>query len=199
MLSSTRSHGREWFMNMGYPNTDGVFELRDQTIRRLDDGYWYAQGQFPDYQTRILVKSPPGTDLWKNVEITGYFRVMKVYPKAIVTNNTTTTDTFESDYAIQAYARGGIHSDQLMERADGKERYLNCVGSAYKGKLYFNGDTSVAEEIGHPVYGSERFGGKQIESGNNFTSWTHVGKGLFQPLVQNIGSAVSDRLNQQGR
>jgi hypothetical protein len=189
MLFSTRASGREWFMNMGYPNADDVFELRDQIIKRMDDGYWYAEGRAPDYQTRIMVESPSGTALWKNVEMTGYFRVMKIFTNA--DNNASKSDAIaESDYAIQAYARGGIHSNQPMNGSDGKEKYLNCVGSAYKGKFYFKGDASVAKEIGHPVYGPERFKERDDVFGKNSTSWTTVGKGLFPPLVGNFGDGV---------
>jgi hypothetical protein len=187
MLYATRHEGREWFMDMNYPNADDVFEARDQTIKHMDDGYWYAEGLPPNYQTRIMIESPAGTDLWKNVEMTGYFRVMKTYQNAVVAGtgmNDSGADAIEeSADAIQAYARGGIHSNQLMKGSDGKEQYLNCVGSAYKGKFYFNGDASVAKEIGHPIYAAERF--KQAELlGNNASAWTHTGNGLFEPLVQ---------------
>lgn len=184
MLFETIPEGREWFIDPVFPPADDIFEVRDQTIKRLDDGYWYAEGNPPDFQTRILIKSPEGMELWKNVELTGYFRVLKTYGVAPLGNESARDEPSEADYAIQAYARGGIHSNQLMKGLDGKERSLSCVGSAYKGKIYFDGGSSIAKEIGHPVYASERFREVGLEKGSsNATSWTRVGEGLFEPLV----------------
>jgi hypothetical protein len=134
-----------------------------------------------------MVKSPEGSEPWKNVEMTGYFRVIKTYGSPPSTN-TSATEVNEADYALQAYARGGIHSNQLMKGSDGEERYLNCVGSGYKGKFYFGGDASVAKEIGHPVYAPERFRQEQQPSEGNATSvgWTRIGKGQFEPLVSDF-------------
>src|SRR3712207_4421849 len=147
MLFATMQGGREWFMNMDDPNSDGIFEARNQTISKMHDGYWYASGNPPDHRTRIMIKSPQGTDLWKNVEMTGYFRAVRTYPVA-----SSSAERENSRRTFQAYARGGTHSNILMADSNGKERYLNALGSAYKGRIHFNGDASVTKEVGHSVY-----------------------------------------------
>jgi hypothetical protein len=63
---------------MDNPNADAEFVPRDQAITRIPDGL-YAQGDLPDHATRIIVESPPGTELWKNPEMTGYFKVVRTY------------------------------------------------------------------------------------------------------------------------
>ena len=177
MLFATMPGGREWFMNMDDPSLDGIFEARDQRVFKMTDGYWYAGGNPPDYRTRIMIKSPQGTALWKNVEMTGYFKVVRTYPRA---TSGVARGEDDSESTFQAYARGGIHSNELMAGSDGKERYLNAVGSAYKGRIYFNGDASVAKEVGHSVYAPDR----HIQDKSS-GEWTRIGRNLFRSLVNN--------------
>jgi hypothetical protein len=176
MLYATKPNGREWFMNIDDPSADEIFEAKDQVIYRMPDGQWYAEGNPPDYRTRIMVRSPEGMEFWKNVEMTGYFKVVRTYQAGNVS-----AETEDAERTFQAYARGGTHSNVLMRGSDGKKRYLNCVGSAYKGRIYFRGDASVAKEIGHSVYASKARHIQDTLTG----SWAPIGKNLFSPLVNN--------------
>jgi hypothetical protein len=176
MLFATMPGGREWFMNMDDPNSDGIFEARNQTVSKMHDGYWYAGGNPPDHRTRIMIKSPQSTDLWKNVEMTGYFKVVRTYPIGSLN-----PERENSRRTFQAYARGGTHSNILMADSDGKERYLNALGSAYKGRIHFNGDASVTKEVGHSVYATTNRHRYDKASGQ----WIRVGKSLFKPLTNN--------------
>ena len=179
MLFATMPGGREWFMNTDDPDSDGIFEARDQIVSRMRDGHWYATGNPPDYRTRIMIKSPQGTVFWKNVEMTGYFKVVRTYP-----GGSSDAGTEDSERTFQAYARGGTHSNELMLGSDGKERYLNALGSAYKGRIYLNGDAAVAKEVGHSVYALDRHA-QDKSSGE----WVRIGKNLFRPLVNNYNFA----------
>jgi hypothetical protein len=180
MLFATMPGGREWFMNRDDPSSDGIFEAKDQKVSRMLDGHWYASGNPPDYRTRIMIKSPQGTAFWKNVEMTGYFKVVRTYPRG----DTGEARAEDSESTFQAYARGGTHSDELMVGSDGQGRYLNAVGSAYKGRIYFNGNAAVAKEIGHSVYAPDRH--LQEKSSGE---WIRIGKNLFRPLVNNYNFA----------
>lgn len=179
MLFATMPGGREWFMNTDDPNLDGIFEARNQTVSKMHDGHWYASGNPPDHRTRIMIKSPQGTDFWKNVEMTGYFKVVRTYPVG-----SSNAERENSRRTFQAYARGGTHSNILMAGSDSKTRYLNAVGSAYKGRIHFNGDASVAKEVGHSVYAPNRHS-YDMDSGQ----WIRVGKNLFKPLTNNYNFA----------
>ena len=179
MLFATMPGGREWFMNTDDPNTDGIFEARNQTVSKMRDGHWYASGNPPDHRTRIMIKSPQGTDFWKNVEMTGYFKVVRTYPAG-----SSNAERENSRRTFQAYARGGTHSNILMVGSDSKERYLNAVGSAYKGRIHFNGEASVAKEVGHSVYAANRHRYDKPSG-----QWIRVGKNLFKPLTNNYNFA----------
>jgi hypothetical protein len=71
----------------------------------------------------------PANEKWLNVEITGYAKMVSGSP------------------LIQFYSRGGHHySDH--EKA--------CEGSAYKARLYGNGNAAWIKEVNHPAYTGNR-------------------------------------------
>ncbi len=72
-----------------------------------------------------------------------------------------------------------------MADSDGKERYLNALGSAYKGRIHFSGDASVTKEVGHSVYAATNRHNYDKASGQ----WIRVGKSLFKPLTTNYNLA----------
>jgi hypothetical protein len=123
----TKQGGREWFINMANPTINGIFDP-GSTISRQPDGSWQINGKFRpgnkyEDQVRMTVGTPEGKDQWKNVEITGYAKILSA-----------DSDTDHLDW----YARGGIHSSDVP-----------CVGSALKGTISVNGKVSWVKEIWH--------------------------------------------------
>jgi hypothetical protein len=124
----TKQSGREWFINMDNPTSDGIFHPQS-TITRQPDGSWqiggaghHTNGKNEDSKVRMNVNTPEGMQPWKNVEITGYAKVISA--------NSPTDDH------LDWYARGGRHSDDVP-----------CDGTALKGWLGVDGTASWIKEI----------------------------------------------------
>jgi hypothetical protein len=122
----TKSGGREWFINMADPKTDGIFNPKSN-ITKQPDGSWQISGR-PNigkynYEVRMNVNTPPGAEEWKNVEITGYARVVSAEPPY---------------NSLVWYARGGRHDSSIP-----------CEGTSLKGGINVNGVVSWAKEIWH--------------------------------------------------
>ena len=122
----TKTGGREWFINMENPTSDDIFNPRSN-ISKQSDGSWQISGR-PNTgkynnEIRMEVNTLEGQQPWKNVEITGYAKVIFANPP------------FDS---IVWYARGGKH-DSLVP----------CEGTSLKGRLTVNGTASWIKEIWH--------------------------------------------------
>jgi hypothetical protein len=125
-IYSTRPGGREWFINVNKPS-EGIFDP-GSAISKQSDGSWQINGAFRpgnkyEDQVRMTVGTSEGQEQWRDVEITGYAKVLSAE-----------SDTDHLDW----YARGGRHSSQVP-----------CVGSALKGTLSVNGKVSWVKEIWH--------------------------------------------------
>ena len=154
-LYPTKPNGEEWYMDMSNPTSDPRFNFNDQfkhtkgsssdskfIFNRNPDGSWnvassevrleaytsagYDQSKIVTYNQRELaakgyMQSPND---WKNVEITGYVKY----------------NSGKSDENFDWYARGGKHTD------DNK----GCEGTAYKGDLYYSGNSEFGKEQSHP-------------------------------------------------
>jgi hypothetical protein len=123
----TKPGGREWFINMDNPQSDGIFDP-GSPITKQSDGSWQISGTFRpankyEDQVRMAVGTPEGEMQWKNVEITGYAKVLSA-----------DSSTDHLDW----YARGGVHSNEVP-----------CVGSALKGTISVDGKVSWIKEIWH--------------------------------------------------
>ena len=98
---------REWFINKDNPKNDGIFNPQSQIIRQLD-GSWQIEGRnnkIGKYEeeirtnvVRMNVKTPSGDKQWKNVEITGYAKVVEANPP---------------NDSLDWYARGIRHNDNV--------------------------------------------------------------------------------------
>jgi hypothetical protein len=122
----TKSEGREWFINMNNPASDGVFNPNSNITREIG-GSWQIDGR-PNtgkynHEVRMEVNTPKGQQEWKNVEITGYAKVISANPPL--------------DSLIW-YARGGKH-----------DNIVPCEGTSLKGRLTVNGSASWIKEIWH--------------------------------------------------
>jgi hypothetical protein len=123
----TKPGGREWFIDMNHPTSDGIFDPGSPT-KQLADGSWEINGNLRpgnkyEDQVRMTVGTPAGQEQWKNVEITGYARVLSA-------------DSNSDD--LDWYARGGTHSSDVP-----------CEGTALKGTISVDGDVSWLKEIWH--------------------------------------------------
>jgi hypothetical protein len=70
----------------------------------------------------------PANEKWRNVEITEYAKIEG-----------------GSNELLQLYSRGGHHTSRD-----------ECLGSAYKARLYGNGEAAWNKEITHPAYAGNR-------------------------------------------
>jgi hypothetical protein len=125
----TKPVGREWFINMDNPASDGIFDPQSN-ISRQTDGSWriggkQTGGKFYD-EVRMNVNTPTGAENWKNIEITGYAKI-----NALVTNYNNTPN-----YDLTWYARGGRHNPDTP-----------CEGTAYMGGIYADGKVGWKKEI----------------------------------------------------
>ena len=126
----TQLGGREWFVNMDNPYNDTNFILGNIDLEKQLDGSWQVgsdditdtfNGKF---HIIMGVNTPPDQKHWKNVEITGYAKVIS-----------TADDDY---YRLQWYARGGNHTSGAP-----------CEGTALKGQILVNGVAGWVKEIWH--------------------------------------------------
>ena len=123
---------REWFINTDNPKNDGIFNPQSQIIRQLD-GSWQIEGRnnkIGKYEeeirtnvVRMNVKTPSGDKQWKNVEITGYAKVVEANPP---------------NDSLDWYARGIRHNNNVP-----------CEGTALHGGLHIDGTVERNKEIWH--------------------------------------------------
>jgi hypothetical protein len=115
---------------MDDPRSDGIFFITsDANITRQTDGSWRINNS----NVRLNIDTPPNTEPWKNVEITGYARVVDQVP--IKGNPEAATDDFDLNWL----ARGGEHNTENP-----------CEGSAYTAILDINGTVGWKKEIWFP-------------------------------------------------
>lgn len=164
----TEKGGREWFINMNDPRSDGIFFITsDHNITKQTDGSW----RINNTNVRINVDSPPNGKPWKNVEITGYAKIIST----ISISNSTKTNT--DDYDLNWLARGGRHSIEDP-----------CEGSAVIGILDINGTVGWKKEIWFPGgYADERAKAKITDSLLN--RW--VG---FKAVIYNINNDTAVKM-----
>jgi hypothetical protein len=141
----TKEGGREWFIDMDEPE-DGIFDPR-AAIERQQDGSWRVSGHDNGkYQVRMNVYAPEGSEEWKNVEITGYAKVVRTVGHS--------SGKSDLQNVLQWYARSGEeHSDSEP-----------CDGTSIKGRLHLDGTVGWKKEIWHTGgYTDERGTAKAID------------------------------------
>jgi hypothetical protein len=115
----TRPEGREWFLNSEDPRSDGIFYITSDKNITKSDGSWLINSS----EVRMNVDTPPGLSEWKNVEITGYARILSVIDPSK-----------ENDLAW--FARSGIHSNKSP-----------CEGTGLIGGIHTDGTVEWKKEI----------------------------------------------------
>jgi hypothetical protein len=143
----TKAGGEEWYMNttniLNDPrvlpssnlktaiktNTDGSFKVVtagdvDNRLNILTSGGYDHSKCVLDWNILIQRGYMQNPQDWRNVEMTAYVRINKVYST--------------SGTSLVWYARGGHHSNNY-----------HCEGSAYKGNIKYDGNTRFQKEMGH--------------------------------------------------
>lgn len=106
---------------MKNPKDDNIFSITsDLNITKQNDGSWHIA----EPKVRMNIGTPLNTEPWKNVEITGYVKVIsKISP---------------IDTDLSWYARGGKHNGENP-----------CEGTALKGVMHDDSNTGWEKEIWH--------------------------------------------------
>jgi len=139
----TKPNGREWYINASSPLTDKSFFLsggpektnssfanatssNGHIIKQPDGSYQVYGVRKPgkyDFSVRMNVNTSDSEEWWKNVEMTGYAKVISAA---------------SNDAALDWYARGGLHI-----------RSSPCEGIAYHSGLKADGSVFWQKEIWH--------------------------------------------------
>lgn len=120
----TKENGREWFVNMENPKDDKNFAITfNPNLTRQEDGSWRISVPV----VRINVKTLEGETNWRNVEMTGYAKIVSVIENS-------SNKVIEND--LTWYARGGKHNPEIP-----------CEATAYMGGLYDNGKVGWKKEL----------------------------------------------------
>ena len=120
----TKENGREWYMNMENPKDDQNFSITfNPNLTRQVDGSWRISVPV----VRMNVKTLEGESNWKNVEMTGYVKIVSVIENS-------SNKMIEND--LTWYARGGKHNPEFP-----------CEATAYMGGLYDNGKVGWKKEL----------------------------------------------------
>jgi hypothetical protein len=141
----TKEGGREWYVNMNEPFADDLFSSTlDRDINRQEDGSWRVEGS----AVRLNVGTPSNAEVWKNVEITGYAKVIESIslPSSSSANGDSADEGNsggegeEKDFAsdLDWRARGGRHNNEHP-----------CDGTAYTGTIDIDGNVRWKKEIWH--------------------------------------------------
>jgi len=129
-IYATKIGGRVWFINMRTPRDDGFFKPTIP-IRLQPDGSWqtdakYKMGEHKDI--RMLVTTPRWYDEWKNVEVTGYVKVVSAQSK---------------NSSLGWSARGTVYNGSNP-----------CADTGIQGGLYVNGTPFWQKTIYHDAHSS---------------------------------------------
>lgn len=131
--------GREWFINMQDPFYDELVSLNSATsLDKQLDGSWRVNSS----KMRMRVNTLLGQEEWKNVEMTGYVKMISpIIPtdsNELSNQDEGSEDEDSLDPHLSWRARGGWHNDGVP-----------CEGTALNGGLYFDGKVSWKKEIWH--------------------------------------------------
>ena len=154
----TQTDGEEWFMNIDDPGNDprtGGEGPSTTFVQQNDDGSWKVQstevrygaltssGYHPDLISTLdqqvlaakgYIQSPND---WKNVEITGYFKV-----------NSFTKPNQNGPPHIELVARGGRNTHDIGT-IDGLSR--QCEATTYHSNTYLDGRVKFEKDLEHII------------------------------------------------
>ena len=138
----TKESGREWFVDIENPFSDKLFSITfKRNVTRQEDGSWHIAGS----AVRLNVGTPSNAEVWENVEITDYAKVIELISSSSTANGNKAEDKgngeeeekdFTSDLGWRA--KGGRHNNQHP-----------CEGTAYVGEIGTDGNVRWKKEIWH--------------------------------------------------
>lgn len=171
----TKQNGREWFINVDDPTADGIFDPHSK-LTRQPDGSWQIKGRggsgkYED-QVRMNVNTPKGEQQWKNVEITGYAKVISAE---------------SSKDRVDWYARGARHSSSVP-----------CEGTSLKGNIRVNGEVFWQKEIWHTGgYTNEKTRAVATDNSllNRWIGWKVVIYNINNDKAVKMESYIDDKNN----
>ena len=137
----TKANGREWYLNMNNPYNDSLLSITfEPNVTRQADGSWRiseTDSEFSDPQIRINVDTPSGKEPWRDVEMTGYIKIISINSSSTAATNSSTSPAQESEIEdIAWYGRGGKRNEEVP-----------CEGTAYFGGLHPDGTVSWKKSI----------------------------------------------------
>ncbi|MGH9986225.1 MAG: hypothetical protein ACRD8W_19965 [Nitrososphaeraceae archaeon] len=136
-LYPTAGNGEEWYMNMSDPSNDLQFDPQVELVNNTIDTSWhvddskvrmnvytssgYDESKITTYDQKELAKNGymQSPNDWRNVEMTGFVKY----------------EEGDDDQNFAWYVRGGKHTDSE-----------DCEASAYKGQLFYEGDSRFAKQ-----------------------------------------------------
>src|SRR5919112_898809 len=170
--------GREWFINMHNPKNDGIFNP-ESPITRQPDGSWQIEGRHKigkyNEEVRMNVNTTAGDKQWKNVEITGYAKVVQANPP---------------NDSLDWYARGIRHNSKVP-----------CEGTSLKGIIYIDGTVEWKKEIWHTGgYTDARDKSKVTDSIlGRWIGWKVVMYNINNDTAVKMESYIDDKNNNNWR
>ena len=158
--------GREWFINMQDPFDDEIVNFNsDIALEKQSDDSWRVNNS----EVRMRVGTLPGQEEWKNVEMTGYVRMISPTPTTESSESSDQDEGSEDGDSLDPHltwrARGGRHNDMVP-----------CEGTALNGGLYLDGKVSWKKEIWHTGGYSDARGVSEIPNSliNKWIGWKTV-------------------------
>jgi hypothetical protein len=128
----------------------------DGLFRNLPSMTKQSDGSWQVSASQVRMEAwSPSNEKWLDIEITGYAKMIS-----------------GSNELIQWYSRGGHHTNSDQ-----------CLGSAYKGRLYGDGHTTFVKEVTHPAYTSNR-GSVQAADASLVDRWIGF-KAVMYNFVEN--------------
>lgn len=190
----TKEGGREWHINMENPFEDDLFSSTfDRDIIKQEDGSWRIDGP----AVRLNVGTSSNAETWKNVEITGYAKVIDAISSSSANSENgdgnggeekkdIEDQDFESD--LDWRARGGRHNNEHP-----------CEGTAYTGTIDINGNVRWKKEIWHTGgYTDARAIDKVTDSIlGRWVGWKVVMHNIHNNTAVKIESYIDDKNNNE--
>jgi hypothetical protein len=135
----TKIDGREWYVNMYNPKDDRSFYASSNiSVTRQSDGSW----QVTNPEVRLNVITLPGQDEWRDIEMTGYVKVLSTLEESSSNpkGNHTSVEVDSEDKVLRPdidwRARGGRHTTEAQ-----------CEGTSLNGALHPDGKADWKKEI----------------------------------------------------
>jgi hypothetical protein len=195
----TKEGGREWYIDMENPFSDDLLSSTfERNITRQGDGSWRISGP----AARLNIGTPSNAEIWKNVEITGYAKVIGSISSTSSSTSTSTSndvaddkrsgDGEEQDFAsdLDWRTRGGRHNDEHP-----------CEGTAYTGTIDIDGNVRWKKEIWHTGgYTDARAVDKATDSiVGRWIGWKIVIYNINNNTAVKLESYLDDKNNNEWR